>query len=605
MQIQMNMFENNPNIDYVDLYLKWNDAIAEHFFNEEMSGKSVYLYITKDEIIDIGEKIIEDAENRNSIWENYCLTINNALSGNDLLDKLLYSFAINNAERKQRFYPLYLGCLVLSVIPLTSFEGKYSTANYYDAVNDFLKSNNLTVIPRQNSSNNWNKIWKDLEDWSINGWNGELGVFKMMTLHHEYVGKPLSQCLISRKQLKKLPQFYDSCNLLPNEIISNKTIRDLLLRNRPNILEFKNSIYEIIKTNDELGKTIIEIIRNEYLKWNGEIHIYDNNNVAIQNHYTLSPIKLCMRLDNEMENVSFYYRLSSQNTFPIDLRFGDYDCMEQQKGWSKPLKFEKCFYNSFEFVDKQNKWKTRYNFDKIKLLIDGYSSPDKLEDKVECKKLNFYSDMYLIVESKSVEEIIKWSSTFNQGDFEEIKYFNEIYPDYYLYKFRNPTASCKYFDLLTLYDDKLEIVLEGGLNCGRRSFLSCILPEIIINNSKGVEKVFLKYEDDEKEIELIKAKGNNNIWLLPSNIDTGREFSIFIKNVDLDSYKLKYKIINPGMESPEVTQNRIPTRDSTGNLVLNEDNLYIKGNIIEGNRDRLIRLCTKIEAEIHNYISNE
>ena len=34
-------------------YLDWNDCLLSHFFNTENEGKEVFLYITKNEIINL------------------------------------------------------------------------------------------------------------------------------------------------------------------------------------------------------------------------------------------------------------------------------------------------------------------------------------------------------------------------------------------------------------------------------------------------------------------------------------------------------------------------------------------------------------------------
>ncbi len=35
-------------------YLEWNDKLAAHFFNPEMAGREVFLYITQELLDDVG-----------------------------------------------------------------------------------------------------------------------------------------------------------------------------------------------------------------------------------------------------------------------------------------------------------------------------------------------------------------------------------------------------------------------------------------------------------------------------------------------------------------------------------------------------------------------
>ena len=92
-------------------YAEWNFAIASHFFNTNMGGKEVLLFVNEEKINDIGvskkadvndfiNAIKEDAEHANNIICKRALK--------------LYS----DWERTRSEYPPYIGYLALFVLSL-------------------------------------------------------------------------------------------------------------------------------------------------------------------------------------------------------------------------------------------------------------------------------------------------------------------------------------------------------------------------------------------------------------------------------------------------------------------------------------------------------
>jgi hypothetical protein len=61
-------------------YLEWNNIIAEYFFNPANAGKETYLYLTKDDIIQLGELYITNKAEE-QIWEDFTGAIKRGLPG--------------------------------------------------------------------------------------------------------------------------------------------------------------------------------------------------------------------------------------------------------------------------------------------------------------------------------------------------------------------------------------------------------------------------------------------------------------------------------------------------------------------------------------------
>jgi len=50
-------------------YLEWNNIISEHFFNPGNAGKEVYLYITRQEVINVSRNYF-NKESDDEIWKD-------------------------------------------------------------------------------------------------------------------------------------------------------------------------------------------------------------------------------------------------------------------------------------------------------------------------------------------------------------------------------------------------------------------------------------------------------------------------------------------------------------------------------------------------------
>ncbi len=50
-------------------YLKWNNILASYFFNEQNAEKPVNLFITKEEIIKIGEPYFSEPDAYSPAWK--------------------------------------------------------------------------------------------------------------------------------------------------------------------------------------------------------------------------------------------------------------------------------------------------------------------------------------------------------------------------------------------------------------------------------------------------------------------------------------------------------------------------------------------------------
>src|SRR5436190_23888930 len=104
-------------------YFAWNNLICDYFFNPTHGGEDVYLYLTKQDVIDIGKPQLEGLSNV-QVWQDF---INAVTYGELPTDEARVSYACLPIRKPYLLYgrwnkndlPPFLTYLVLYIIPLT------------------------------------------------------------------------------------------------------------------------------------------------------------------------------------------------------------------------------------------------------------------------------------------------------------------------------------------------------------------------------------------------------------------------------------------------------------------------------------------------------
>ncbi|MER3373319.1 MAG: hypothetical protein RIM83_01625 [Allomuricauda sp.] len=570
-------------------FLEWNNYIAKHFFNSDQAGKDIHLFITKQEIINLAkENFVEESDQE--IWEDYIRKLRNGLPGSsaypDIFDKAIHSFqqwkrGIRKIDGVELKYPPYISHLVFAVLPLIEIQGNYYATNYYDRLKDFLDENNIQQNLR-NKLRDIDELWADLSHWSINTKNGELGCFKELLFTHEtrkFVYKPFSQCVLTPKAIRKLPDFFYTTGFVPKTFYQDEFFRQQLCsRNGIAILELKPSVVEIIKKPaDEIGQSIIETVKSEFNQWTGEEHeivLKDGIEKKIRKN-TVVPLKLQFKV-NEDGEIVFSYRVKYSSEPPPELKFDEFEDIYENEHWSRSLK--RNYKDSFELKDTNNKWKAVFDFKNIRLLIRaGYFQLGN-DYFIETEKLTRVEEMYLLCTNNISQSIQEWCENCC-SEFRNESTLINVPPDHSLFWFKNPYQSHAEFPQLKVYENKTISLRAGtGLKIGYLTYLNEMLPEVEISNADGNEKVYIQYENETEKIYLQPHSSIGGIWLLPQNITLNKGFYIQIENGFIEGVRRTYKIDEASCKS--LSNAHLPKRNKF-NVAVETASEYIQGNKIK------------------------
>lgn len=581
-------------------YLEWNNAIAKFYFNEEKSEQDVNLFISRNDIVNIGRNEGLTKKDK-KIFKNFIKSVRRGLPGKPLKGNIIeqahYAFkkwqsnsiSINGINID---YPLYIGYLVIFILPLTESHSSNGRSDaYYPKLREFLKKHKLPDIPYQNENCNWNELWEDLEYWSRIIKNTELGCFELHPFKNEnwvYVGKPLSQSILPPSAIGLLPKFFEQCGLVPSENISKNYIRQILLGNGKRMLGLSNKVINAIKNEEnEIGHSIINLIHKNYLLWTGNTDEYDQEIKNFRKGFTISQLRLCIEGDN-IKGYTLYYRLYSELDYPEDLKIKikdvDHRLLQNGKGWSKPIFLD--YRKSFELTDSLNKWIFRFPEKDIRIFIKGNNF--HLSGWVEVPQM-INSEMLLLVTNKYVNSIQNWGANFESGNFSKIDSF-DLPNNLHLFSLRKPPISHPDIPALQ-YKSEKKIIVRGGLKIDIRTWYSQLLPEIELENGKGDEELYLLFENNGDEVKLKRKNVDHPIWKLPLGILINEAFYIKLKGEEVIGDNLKNYIVDSENRIFNLKEENLPGRDKFGQLINKENSsTFIIGSRLETDEGRKFTL---------------
>lgn len=576
-------------------YSEWNEHIAQFFFKPDNAGKDILFYLTKQDLIKYSRADF-GAMSDEVIWSDFIQAIKYDQQKEDTfrkeyspISRPLHLFSGWNKTDT----PPFIAYLILYIIPLTeTYVEDFRSNNYYGKVTEFFRKN--SILSSDEKIWIWNfqtisHLWNALEEWSILTKNCDLGIFELKKFGNQnwiHVGKPFSQCVLPPSAINKLPELFYEAGLIPTSAYSKEELRKILLRYGSKILLLKDSVIELIRKSDsnELGQSIVEIVNREYKKWTGESH-QEEDEGAIQStrrNYTVAPLFLQFKINNNEGQIFFSFRIYSSNDFPEDLKFDKYENLYETNGWSKTLNID--FKEPIEIRDDFNKWVARFPQKEVRLFVSAGTLQLSTAYWIETETLSKTDPMFLLCKAGKRESIIDWGRTFRKEDFRE-EDLEGLPEGYFLFKLINPKESHPDIPLLTLFTEK-RIGLADGLKVNFRTYIDDFLPDVEITNSDGIEKVFLQYKHTEEKVYLKKIQSKSNRWQLPEDIFLDVNFHIKVEDENFSGNEIPYCITSSDDSASNVDGTQLPKRDSFGRHVTNELTQYCLGsNLVNPGRD--------------------
>lgn len=586
-------------------YLQWNHIIGEYFFNPSKAGNEVLLYVTKKEISELGIQKF-NFTNESESWEDFCKALKSRFpetsSKSNFIDK--FSVVANKWKTFERLvfqlqnqsdlkidevsiysptfkivYPFYLGYLIAFIIPLTDNVNEFRTNSFFPPLNNFLTNNNITTT-RTGTIENIDWVWRNLEMWSKEYYKTDYGYFTERRLGNHnwvYVNKAFSQCLLTPKNIRDIPNIFWKANIAPYSIIPEKQFHRMIIQHGTSEAGFSNRIISIVSDEDNpLRKIILDIVIREYRNWKGYVIEYDEDEKVIipKSAWIYATLFSAFNLNKTDESFNHFYYLFSKNDFPDDLHLGEIEILNSGNGYSKPISI--AFNQSLNLQDEQNKWKASTTKNEITIYTSGSYFGLPSDNLIETDKVSRQSWMYLLCTDAKKPSIEEWGLTFLKGNFSPIDY-DKIPNGFNLFKFKNPPSSHPTEEILRVTTTK-RLEFRGGIKVENRSYLKNLLPKIYVDGADGTEKIFLEFTEINQSISLNQNPLIPEEFIIPENIICNQKFLVRIDNEILVNSELPYQIIDIDFNPLDIVNENSTKRNRFGEVSHPDDDFYVVGS---------------------------
>jgi hypothetical protein len=554
-------------------YLEWNDLIARHFFNEEMAGREVLLYVNEDLIKKLGEPFNAEAQDfieavkRGPAW----------VTRSGFCQKAFQAF---RSWRDEQFnYPPYIGYLAFFVMARGT-EADVSENAYYPRFWKLLGESIDQGTPP--SFHRMLSLWDDLEKWSREDKHESLGRFVARIRGSDWkVGLPLSQTILSEEERRLLPSLFNDAGLDPTDTPSPETILRILLSHGQHF--FEKRTMRFLRSNKQedvvLKEALVSLILDELNDWDGTVYeIVDQQEVTSR---VQTGLRICLYLDGVAQTVKCSLRFKTGKVFPEDgLNFEQagnvniWSCTESHQGWSKELKDRQLtppltldaakldWTEGLQIVDKENHWRARLKGSTVKLFLLG--EDQVLSGWIESQRLERGEKFLIACYNSEEERIKKWGNECCERFGQKV--VNGLPSGWMMFEGSKARQSCPGVDVLFI-SSTIRLLIRGGIKVGNgNTYLKSYPPQIILENSSGNEMVTMN------GIELKRNNPDVPVWNLPEDAPVNEILQIEIK---IGDYKLR-RILR--LQEPALPEafDQVPFRDRSGKILRDSDNATIK-----------------------------
>ena len=323
---------NNPTTA-TNRYRTWNDALAARFFDEEMAGRNVHLYINQGLITEIGQGLPDAGDFRSTV-AGYPQA--STFNGERVCGRALREFRRWRTVRSG--FPPYIAYLCLFVLA-SGTDGDFAPNAYYPRLWTLMGYDGRTGSVPQ--FDHMRDLWDDLEDWAVFDKQGELGIFRSRSIGgFIHVGYPLSQSLLVEQERKGLPQIFYDAGLEPagdypaDELA--RTLRRPLARQT-----LRARTVRLVENQQyaDLYSALLEAVAEELSAWDGTVPVSALPHSGLQDTPALAGLRICINLDRVSGTVNASIRCKLNREFPDDgLSIdGELEAGESGNGWSLPI----------------------------------------------------------------------------------------------------------------------------------------------------------------------------------------------------------------------------------------------------------------------------
>ena len=348
-------------------YYKWNNLIGDYLFNKEKDDV-VFLYITKEQLVDIYKKTFSDNRDDHAIWRDFIDAVNNLSNDRETYPHIVYintSPSYGERIKRLRFftkrdyypykYPAYLAHLVLLIMGKANSSGN-TDGEIIQVIANFLNSEHVIFDEDEfTAGNNYfikticcqnpdaqrpifdGGIWKELHDRSIEIGKG---ITYFNFVEERYVGMITDQCLISGNVREKICELFSMAGL-------NKDVKYTLEDFRLHLLSQHNRLENCFNNQNATrlireDMSLLKVLYRDFENWDGT---YEHDSDGSKSLIKTYGLHICCLVKPYENTFDIEYRI--KDNLPdegIEAKYEDGEkirIIEEVAGWSIPVKSSK------------------------------------------------------------------------------------------------------------------------------------------------------------------------------------------------------------------------------------------------------------------------
>lgn len=491
-------------------YLEWNYHLAKYYFNEEMAGREVILFADESTIDDIGQQYDVDLK-------DFIEAVKHGPEGLRKSGPCMKAFHSYQGWRDKRKYPPYIAYLVLFVLAVgADTDTDYTDKAYYPGLNKLLGLPEDLGGP--SSFDKMRKLWDDLEKWSREDKLETIGRFSARIRGPwRHVGLPQSQTLMTKKERRLLPLFFDEYGLDPSSPPGENKLNKALINSQFLHKRTLRLLGDKNKDMEHLRNALIELVIEDLKQWDGNIP--ETNNPEAKR--IRGTAKLCLIYDSFSQTATVTIRLKVNCPFPDEeMQIKEYDgpgvwtSTEAKGNWSK--EFRSLAGNSLldaatldwnrdkVFLEENTGWRIKLPLSNVRVFSLGKN--EGFSQWLETNKIESGIEYYIACHIDVYSSVLNWGRTSSKG-FKEV-HATGLPLNWCLFKVTSVIESHPDIELLQL-SNMCTFGLKGGIKAAQgNTYFNFAPPEIEVEGSEHAPKI------NGKELE----KKDGLKWIIPNNI---------------------------------------------------------------------------------------
>lgn len=395
-------------------YLRWNDALASHFFNAENAGQRVHLQVDEDLVNEIGSPLGEGLGDLIAA----ILTGPPWVSRGGICQQALE--ASDGWRARGCPYPPYVAYLSIFVLA-ASVEGEFAPHSYYPRLRSLLGMEQGSMLPH---FDRMLELWDDLETWSVRDRNGELGTFEaVISGGWIHVGLPLAQAILTTGERRGLPRLFDAADLDPTTVPTTSELLSALRAHGTGALRARTMALLAAGPGSEATRALIDAVADEFASWDGEVPA-DSPAGTGPGRLVLGRLRICLAFDPVARRAAVTMRANSNRPFPeeaLQLTAGGQDpmarCEVEAPGWSDPLTDPRSgehvrpsaaeWSAGIHLSDRLQHWDLRLPAAEVRAFAEG--APSGLPGLVEVHRVPRAQEFYLAFAADAWAALRPWA----------------------------------------------------------------------------------------------------------------------------------------------------------------------------------------------------